>query len=262
MQSHDCENKKRIVKLGGVTLGAGMPAVCVPVMGRNIEELSAAAERARSAEADVIELRMDSMDEMPDATAALEAIAAVKRAAESIPLLFTLRTQRDGGAGSADAQAYEALLSGVIRAGACEAVDCELSVGEAAFARIAKLAKAHGVVLVGSSHEFGSIGDMRRAGEWLKRQEELGADVCKAAVMTRDVHEALCAMQVYAQAHEQLKAPMIAIAMGPVGVMTRLCGACFGSCLTFGTAGEQSAPGQIDAMKLRAALETVDAALR
>jgi len=94
MQGH--EHKKKTVKLGGVTLGAGMPAVCVPVMGERIAALAAAAERARLAEADVIELRMDSMDAMPDVGAALEAIAAVKRAAESIPLLFTLRTQRDG----------------------------------------------------------------------------------------------------------------------------------------------------------------------
>ncbi len=263
MQSHEQrgECKKKTVKLGGVTLGGGMPAVCVPVMGGSIGALSAAAARAAAAKADVIELRIDSLDELPALETALCACAAVKAAAGDIPLLFTHRTRRDGGAGSADAAAYEALLSGVIRARACEAVDCELSVGEEAFARIAALAKACGVVPVGSSHEFGTIGDMERAGEWLQRQEALGAMVCKAAVMTRDVHEALGAMQVYARAYERLSAPMIAIAMGPAGVMTRLCGACFGSCLTFGTAGEKSAPGQIDAIRLRAAIETVDAAL-
>jgi len=254
--------KKRTVTLGGVTLGTGMPAICVPVMGADMEEIAAAAARAKAARADVIELRIDSLRAMPALGEALKACAAVKSAAGDIPLLFTLRTGRDGGAGSTDAAAYEALLGGVVRAGACEAVDCELSVGEAAFARIAALAKAHGTALVGSSHEFGQMKDMRLAGEWLKRQEALGADVCKAAVMTRDVHEALCAMQVYAKAYETLAAPMIGIAMGPAGVMTRLCGACFGSCLTFGTAGEKSAPGQIDAIKLRAALETADVAMR
>ena len=58
---------------------------------------------------------------------------------------------------------------------------------------------------------------------------------------------------------EQLEAPLIAIAMGPLGVITRIGGAFMGSCLTFGTAGQASAPGQIDTLKLRAALEVFHA---
>ena len=55
---------------------------------------------------------------------------------------------------------------------------------------------------------------------------------------------------------------MIAIAMGPAGIVTRIGAACTGSCLTFGTAGEASAPGQIDAVRLRAALEIVQDAIQ
>ena len=54
---------------------------------------------------------------------------------------------------------------------------------------------------------------------------------------------------------------VIAIAMGPAGVITRIGGACMGSCLTFGTAGEASAPGQLDAKKLRTVLEIVQEAI-
>ena len=118
------------------------------------------------------------------------------------------------------------------------------------------------MLLVGSSHEFGEIGDMQRAAQWLKRQEALGADVCKAAVMTRTNAEAFALAQVYASVYEQLTIPMIAIAMGPAGIVTRIGAACTGSCLTFGTAGEASAPGQIDAVRLRAALEIVQDAIQ
>lgn len=253
---------KRTARLGRVTLGEGMPAICVPVMGRSIPEMAEAAARARAAQADVIELRIDSLTDRPRLREALDACAAVRENAEGIPLLFTLRTRRDGGAGTADAEAYEALLGAVMESRACDAADCELSVGEAAFARIAEKAKQTGVLLVGSSHEFGEIGDVRLAAHWLKRQEALGAGVCKAAVMTRTNAEAFALAQVYASVYEQLTIPMIAIAMGPAGVITRIGGACMGSCLTFGTAGEASAPGQIDAKKLRTALEIVQDALR
>ena len=111
----------------------------------------------------------------------------------------------------------------------CDAVDCELSAGEQAFVRIAEQAKRAGVLLVGSSHEFCEIGDMQRAAQWLKRQEALGADVCKAAVMTRTNAEAFALAQVYASVYEQLTIPMIAIAMGPAGIVTRIGAACTGS---------------------------------
>lgn len=244
-----------------MTLGEGMPAICVPVMGRTIPEIAQAAARAKAAQADVIELRIDSLTDRPGLQEAMDACRAVRGSAEEIPLLFTLRTRRDGGAGTADVQAYEALLGAVMESRVCDAVDCELSAGEAVFARLAEQAKRAGVLLVGSSHEFGEIGDMQRAAQWLKRQEALGADVCKAAVMTRTNAEAFALAQVYAGVYEQLTIPMIAIAMGPAGIMTRVGAACMGSCLTFGTAGEASAPGQIDAKKLRTALEIVQDAI-
>ncbi|MGN0992139.1 MAG: type I 3-dehydroquinate dehydratase [Candidatus Ventricola sp.] len=256
----ECKARKT-ARLGRVTLGEGMPAICVPVMGRTIPEIAQAAARAKAAQADVIELRIDSLTDMPLRQQAVDACRAVRENAGEIPLLFTMRTRRDGGAGSADAEAYETLLCAVIESRACDAVDCELSVGEEAFARIAEKARKAGVLLVGSSHEFGEIGDMRRAAQWLRRQEALGADVCKAAVMTRTNAEAFALAQVYASVCEELTIPMIAIAMGPAGVITRIGGACLGSCLTFGTAGEASAPGQIDARRLRTALEIVQDAI-
>jgi 3-dehydroquinate dehydratase-1 len=47
------------------------------------------------------------------------------------------------------------------------------------------------------------------------------------------------------------------MAMGPLGVVSRLAGETFGSVLTFGTVGAASAPGQVDAARLRAALDLI-----
>ena len=148
----------------------------------------------------------------------------------------------------------------MIESGACEGVDCELSVGEEAFARIAKKAREAGVTLVGSSHEFGVMQDLSRAADWLLAQQRLGAQVCKAAVMTKTRVQALEAALMFARTKEELSIPMIGIAMGPEGAITRIGCQCIGSCLTFGTAGEASAPGQIDAGELRKALEIMHAA--
>ena len=248
-------------RIGEVVLGEGMPKICVPVMGRTIGDIAQAAARAKAAQADLIELRIDSLAPMPDVQTAAEACRAVREAAPGMALLFTLRTRRDGGAGDPDAQAYETLLTGMTQSGACDAIDCELSVGRDAFMRIAEHAENAGVTLVGSSHEFGEIGDMQRAADWLMQQQELGAKVCKAAVMARTHTQALEAALMFARAKEKLTIPMIGIAMGQAGAITRIGGACMGSCLTFGTAGEASAPGQIEAKTLRMALEIVHGAI-
>ncbi len=246
--------KERVVTWGRVRLGEGMPKIAVPLMGRSVQEMAFAAERAVLAQADVLELRMDSLSAMPDIGTALRTCAAVREKAGGAPVLFTLRTARDQGAGSSDAAAYEALLCDVARAGACEAIDCELSVGKDAFSRITENAHACGVSVVGSSHAFDGLADLRVAQEWLLRQRALGADVCKAAVMARDVSEALRISAALCETAQSLDAPVIAIAMGQAGLLSRIGAECMGSCLTFGTAGQSSAPGQIDAFTLRGLL--------
>lgn len=247
------------VRVGGVTLGEGMPRICVPVMGKNPEEIRAAAARARAAGADLIELRIDSLSPMPSIEAAKAACAAA-RAGGALPLLLTLRTARDGGSGAAEAAPYEALLTEMARSGLCDAIDCELSVGDAAFSRIVRAAHEAGVPVVGSSHAFDVLEDMETPARWLARQATLGADVLKAAVMTSGRVQALEAAWRMARAGEALGRPYIAITMGSEGVVSRAACEALGSCLTFGTAGEASAPGQIPAGALRTALEIFHAA--
>lgn len=248
--------REAVVCIGEAALGEGMPKICVPVMGKSLDEIRKAARRAGESGADLIELRIDSLSPMPDGDAAKEACRAAAEASR-LPILFTLRTARDGGPGSTDGEAYEALLTEMARSGLCQAIDCELSVGEAAFSRIASAAHAAGIPVVGSSHEFGDIGEVSRAGEWLRAQHALGADVLKAAVMAKDRVQTMELALEMVRACGELGAPYIAIVMGRDGVLTRTACECLGSCLTFGTAGVASAPGQMDAKKLRGVLSAI-----
>lgn len=250
---------KRLVKLGGLTLGAGQPAICVPVMGGDAAAIGMAAAAALAAKADIIELRADSVCPMPDLDTAKAMCKAVRANAPGIPILFTLRTRRDGGPGEDDALAYEALLCGI--AGCKErlfdAIDVELSVGEETFARIVRAAHAAGIAVVGSSHDFTGTPQEAEICGRLSAMQRLDADVCKIAVMPKDRLDVLTLMRAAVVSDEALTAPVIAIAMGPMGALTRVGGEAIGSCLTFGTAGQASAPGQIDARQLRSMLEVI-----
>lgn len=244
--------KKHAVRWRGVTLGEGVPKMAIPVMGRDLRALSLAARRAADAGADIAELRLDSLCPMPSLRRTQDACAAVReRLGERIPLLLTLRTARDGGAGSTDVRDYEALLCAAARARCCDALDCEISAGETAFLRIASAAHEAGVSLVGSCHAFEPPEDMKIVGEWIEKERAWGADVCKAAVMARDVMGALDAARAFLEASEACDAPIIGVCMGDAGRFTRVCAEALGSCITFATAGEGSAPGQLDARILK-----------
>ena len=53
------------------------------------------------------------------------------------------------------------------------------------------------------------------------------------------------------------KTPVITMSMSGSGLISRLCGEVFGSAVTFGSAGQASAPGQMDAAELRNILNTI-----
>ena len=136
--------EKNTVRIQNVTLGAGIPKVCVPVMGKDLREWTEAATAARE-QADLIELRLDSVSPELDSDRVRQACRVVREKAQGSALLATMRTSRDGGAGDGDAERYETLLVTLARERLCDALDVELGVGEAAFARIAQEAHAAGV---------------------------------------------------------------------------------------------------------------------
>ena len=51
------------VKVRNIEIGAGIPKICVPIVGVTREEILAAAENIKSTKADVVEWRVDWYEE-------------------------------------------------------------------------------------------------------------------------------------------------------------------------------------------------------
>ena len=60
---------------------------------------------------------------------------------------------------------------------------------------------------------------------------------------------------------EHTNRPIITMSMAATGVISRLAGEVFGSCLTFGAAKKASAPGQMGVNDLKTVLETLHKSL-
>ena len=89
--------------------------------------------------------------------------------------------------------------------------------------------------------------------------QDLGADIPKIAVMPKcklDVLELLEATTIMAEQYADR--PIITMSMAGQGMISRLCGEVFGSCLTFGAVDKASAPGQINVGELAKVLNIIN----
>lgn len=251
----------------GVTLARGRaPAVCVPLVASSPEEAARAAAAIPPGACDVVELRLDHLAGVGGRPALAAAAVHGVRAAlpDAVPLLATFRTTREGGAQAADDAAYAAVVRASL-AGA-DLVDVELRTEVAT--RDALLADAHAaeVPVVLSTHDFARTPPRDAIVALLREQQAAGGDVLKVAVAPHgpgDVLELLAATHQFTAT--EATRPVVTMAMGPVGVVSRVAGGVFGSVLTFASvpaAGGASAPGQPDAVALRAALAVLDPGAR
>lgn len=264
----------RTVTLGGVpgrvVLGEGIPKTIVPLTASSLEALLAECAAAAAAECDIVEWRIDHFagfraappgDAPPGAPSSggvdsiLEA-ASHLTAAAGRPLLATFRTASEGGASAISPAEYEALLDALVRGGGVQAVDVEHFRAPGLTARVAEAAHAAGVAVVASYHDFGATPPRERILARLAAMAGSGADVAKIACMPKRMEDVLTLLAASSEASRTLDAPIIAVSMGPLGVISRGAAGQFGSCATFAAVGEASAPGQVPLAELEPVLRS------
>ena len=86
-----------MITIGNAALDNGMPKICVPIVGRTVEELIQECRYLQDKPYDVVELRIDFLADVTSLPAVGEALAAVRRELPNSALLFTFRTKEEGG---------------------------------------------------------------------------------------------------------------------------------------------------------------------
>jgi 3-dehydroquinate dehydratase / shikimate dehydrogenase len=211
-----------------MSMAEAVPALCVTVGGRSIDELRAARDAA-SGSADLVELRLDAVTR-PDAAAAL--------AGRTRPVVVTCRPRWEGGAFDGSEEERLGLLRRAWQLGA-EHVDLEWRApGARQF-----LEETGGARVVLSMHDFGGVpADLH---EVVRDMATTPASVVKIAITAHALADTL---PVFAL-HRSLEARrFVGIAMGVPGLPTRILAARVGCCWTY--AGAAWAPGQVPADRL------------
>ena len=283
---------------GGCTIpgDGGVPAVAVSLTGPTAAHARAQARHAIDAGADVLELRVDLLEEvdalvafteapgeaatdsMVVATAAAQVLECLRRMTDVIdatPLLLTCRTAAEGGRARLDDSGYSALLRSVLDELAGwepgrrpSAVDVEVQRG--CLPQVSEQAHGLGIDVVASFHDFKTTPADDVLEDVLSRMASEGADLAKIAVWPTGADDVARLLGVCARATAApgkgtgLGLPVAAMSMGALGAVSRVAPV-FGSALTFAVVPDEqgetqaSAPGQLPIQDVRRCLELLRA---
>ena len=244
------------ITLRGKSLGSGrFPAICTPLVGRTCDQILSEVELVKAKRPDLLEWRVDFFADIGNLAKVLALAAEIRLASGEIPLLFTRRSAREGGESIAVSEEYVvAMLCAVCEAGSVDLVDFEMNSDPAHIAQLRAAAQAHGVALVLSNHNFQLTPPQEVLCQRFAQAQQLGADVAKIAVMPQRLEDVLNVLSATLESSQSLSIPVVSMAMGPEGAITRLFGGVFGSAMSFAVGASSSAPGQIPIEDLSAVL--------
>ncbi|KKM09647.1 hypothetical protein SY88_17580 [Clostridiales bacterium PH28_bin88] len=249
---------RKPVVVKGVTIGGGNPLVCVPIVAADEQTLLEQARKSVSLGPDLIEWRVDFFHEAGKLARLKKALGILGQTVGSIPLLFTCRAFEEGGAKEINPRDRLDIIDAALASGVPSLIDFELSSGTAAVQQVIGRARAHNVPVILSFHDFLKTPSKSIIKEKLHAAQQEGGDVAKVAVMPQGVEDVLTLLEATVEARKgPVDVPLITMAMGKIGVITRMAGWLFGSDVTFAVGEKASAPGQIPVDKLRRGIEVL-----
>lgn len=233
------------VMIRTTAIGAGIPKICVPIVGKTKEEIVSEASRIAQLPADLVEWRADWYEHVDDVDDVRQLLVELRQLLGEKVFLFTFRTAAEGGAREITAQDYEALCLTAAASQAVDLIDAELFMGDELFGRIQQAAHDANVYVIASNHDFAATPAKEELICRLRHMQELGADILKIAVMPKEPADVLTLLSATEEMHRlYAKQPLITMSMQGMGAISRMCGELFGSAVTFASAGKESAPGQ------------------
>ena len=249
---------EKIIAARGRKLGGEPPLICTPLVGRSRERILAEAASVVAKKPDVIEWRVDFFEGIGDTAAVLDVARALRTAAGELPIIFTRRSTKEGGESIAigDEEVVR-LYDAVGESRLVDFIDFEMGNDPEHVRRVRESTRAHETRLILSYHNFGYTPGREFLVQRFLEAERLGADVAKVAVMPRDRTDVLTLLAATAEADTKGGIPLISMAMGPLGSVTRMIGGVFGSSLSFAVGEAASAPGQIPIADLNAVYDII-----
>lgn len=242
----------------GCHIGEGRPKVIIPIVEVTESKILERAFEFSRLRVDCVEWRVDWFERCMDAHSVVSCLQKLRVALKDKLLLVTFRTKDEGGEVSLTHAEYLNFINTVIDTDCADLIDIEFFTAGNDICKLIDNAHSSGVVVVCSSHDFQKTPDKSELESRMVKMQQVGADLPKVAVMPHGSTDVLTLLAATVEMKNKYFAtPIITISMDRLGVASRLCGEVFGSAMTFASAGDSSAPGQIRLDVVNAVLDSI-----
>ena len=230
----------------------------VPITAKTKEQAIAQAKViAENQDADLAEFRIDLLEFAADSKQVIALGHELKKVLGTKPMIATIRTHNEGGKLTISDADYGKTYQAYLKQSFMDMLDVEMFRDQQVVKNTVKLAHDKKVLIVMSHHDFKQTPSEDEIVKRLLKQDELGADILKIAVMPQSKQDVFTLMNATLKVSQQSKKPLLTMSMGKLGTISRIATANMGGSFSFGMIGEASAPGQIDVTQLKQFLKTV-----
>ncbi|SDC67807.1 3-dehydroquinate dehydratase [Acinetobacter marinus] len=230
----------------------------VPITAKTADQAIAQAKViAANADVDLAEFRIDLLDFAADSKKVIALGQELNAILKDKPLIATIRTHNEGGKLTVTDKEYEKIYREYLKKPFMQLLDIEMFRDAKTVDSLTKLAHQHNVLVIMSNHDFDKTPAQQEIENRLLKQDQMGADILKIAVMPKSKQDVYILMNATLNVSEKSKKPLLTMSMGQLGTISRIATANMGGSMSFGMIGEASAPGQIDVMQLKQFLKTV-----
>lgn len=221
------------------------PAICAAVIDSDINSMKDNLEKALAEGADIVELRLDKLEDPTGWESLLQ---------KDIPTIVTNRSKKEGGHFQGNEnERIEVLLDAVETGVSC--VDVELSTSKKKLDQILEATDKNDTSLIMSFHDFNKVPTRQELLRKANQMVEAGCDIAKLIGFANEHKDSLKILDFLIQASEDIEVPIITFAMGEKGKFTRVTAPLLGSPITYASIEEKTAPGQLDISAVNEILE-------
>lgn len=230
----------------------------VPITAKTKEQALAQAQViANTADADLAEFRIDLLSFASDTKQVIALGHELKKILGNKPMIATIRTKNEGGQLEISDVDYGKTYQAYLKNPFMDWLDVEMFRDQKVVSEIVQKAHQKKVLIVMSNHDFQKTPSQDEIEKRLLKQDQMGADILKIAVMPNSKQDVFTLMNATLKVSQQTTKPLLTMSMGQLGTISRVATANMGGSYSFGMIGQASAPGQIDVTKLKQILQTV-----
>ncbi len=218
--------------------------VCVAVPPKTVEEAFSLIKQAEAQNADLIEVRLDSLKKH-------DHIADIPRCTKT-PLIATNKSVKNHGSFSGSETERQKILLDAAKNGFTY-VDVDL--GTPHQEELISSLRDAGAKIIVSFHDFEQTPSLSKLDKIFDEEVALGADVCKIVTTANSVEDNSTAIDFVSNASK--KAKIVCFAMGDLGIPSRFLSPVFGAFFTFASINEKrkTAKGQLTIQEMRKAYQ-------